>query len=271
MTTWRDHLTRPTDAVETWLGRLANDLLNGVRLIAGGEPHRLIEVEAYYHHPTDHPDPFAHRDPLQLHRARWYFHRTRGVYRSGSFKGVDLTFGDGHAHGGMLLRGLERADGTIIDGPSLLVDHLLELTGKRDVMTLDLAISEREASDPDSPLRLEPLSEPARPIYTSARVGLSLKKTKPTAQNVDYLLRSYRYLSAPSGTAKGKVYLILALIRLGLSDDEIRKLTNSPGATIKRYREDYEDGRLKPQDLAAYGGVELGAKELCRLHGHGAH
>jgi hypothetical protein len=269
MTTWREALQRPDGPVEAWLATLGRQLLNGVRLVAGGEPHRLIEVEAYYHS-DDHPDVFAHRDPIQLHPARWYFHKTRGVYRSGSFKGVDLTFGDGKAHGGMLLRGLEKPDGTLVDGPSLLVDHLLARTDKRDVMTLDLAISGREADDPDSPLRLELVDEPERPVTLSSRVGLSLKRIKPTEQNVGYLVRAFRYLTEPGRTAKGKVYMVLSLLRQGLGDDEIRKLTGCPPGTIKRYRADFEEGRTKPQDLAAFGGVELGTKELCLLHGHGA-
>jgi hypothetical protein len=42
----------------------------GVRRLAAsprldGEPHRLVEVEFYYHG-EGHPDPFAHRDPLTL-------------------------------------------------------------------------------------------------------------------------------------------------------------------------------------------------------------
>jgi hypothetical protein len=270
MSSWRETLQRPADEpVEAWLAAIAHRLLNGVCLVAGGEAHRLVEVEAYYHS-ADHPDPFAHCDPVQLLPARWYFHRTRGVYRSGSFKGIDLSFGDGKAFGGMLFRGLERADGTLVDGPSLLVDHLLAATGKLDVRTLDLAIGSREAGDPASPLRLEVIDEPARPVLTSARVGLSLKRTKPTEQNVGYLLRSYRYLSAPDRTAKGKVHMVLALLRRGESDDEVRRLTGCPAATVRRYREDFEQGRAQPQDLATYGGVELGTKELCRLHGYGA-
>src|SRR5262245_40018162 len=77
---------------EGWCARTADGLLNRARLVAGGVPHRLTEVEFYYHGP-EHPDRFAHRDPIQVHNGRWYFHRTAGVYRAGSFKGVDLTFG----------------------------------------------------------------------------------------------------------------------------------------------------------------------------------
>src|SRR4051812_41318439 len=215
MATWWDVLKRPESGTPgDWFGAIAGRLLNGVRLIAGGEPHRLVEVEVYYRS-GDHPDPFAHRDPIQLQCGKWYFHRTGGVYRSGSFKGVDLTFGDGKAHGGVLLRGLETPDGKLIDGPSLLVDYLLAMSGKRDVTTLDLAIADRPAWDAGSPLRLEAVKEEQRPVFTCSRVGLSLRRMKPTAGNVGYLLKPYRYLTEPRRTAKGKVLLVLGLHRRG--------------------------------------------------------
>jgi hypothetical protein len=264
----REALRRPASGtVEAWLSAVANRLLNRVRLVAGGEAHRLVEVEAYYHS-TDHPDAFAHCDPIQLEQGRWYFHKTRGTYRSGSFKGLDISFGDGKAHGGFLFRGLEQADGTLIDGPSLLVDHLLEKAGKLDIYSLDVAINARPAWDTDSPLHLVEVADEGRPIFTSARVGLSLKKLKPTADNARYLLKNYRFLSEPGRTAKGKVLLVLALHKQGKTPEQIRALTGCPIGTVKRYVEDYELG-TKESDLSVYGGVDLGPKELCRLHGFG--
>ena len=268
MATLRDALRRAGGSVETWLARIADWLLNASRLVVSGQTHRLVEVEAYYH-TEDHPDPFAHCDPVQLESGRWYFHKTRGTYRSGSFKGVDLTFGDGTAHGGFLFRGLETADGTLVDGPSLLVDHLLETCGKRDVASLDLAIGGRKVWDGDIPVQLTDNEEEQRPVFTSARVGLSLKKVPASNSNLSYLLRSYRFLTEPLRTAKGKIYLVLALHQQGKSVEEIQDLTGCPPATVRRYIEHFTEGK-KETDLSAFGGVELGPKELCRLHGFGS-
>ena len=269
MSEWRHTLQRPrSGAVEGWLHSIANLLLNGVRLHAGDEPHRLIEVEAYYHS-EDHPDAFAHCDPIQLEQGRWYFHKTRGTYRSGSFKGLDISFGDGKAHGGFLLRGLEKPDGEIVDGPSLLVDHLLKKCKKPDIATLDLVIGDRPAWEKESPLRLEAIATESRTIHTCARVGLSLKKLKPTPPHAKFLLKRYRFLTEPQGTAKGKVLLVLALHRDGLSPEAIRDLTGCPVGTVKRYVEDFAEGK-KESNLAPYGGIDLGPKELCRLHGLGS-
>ena len=103
---------------------MADCLLNSFRLIIANKRYRIIETEVYYRGPH-HVDPFAHRDPIQLQCDRWYVHRTGGSYNGGSFKGLDITFGDGRASGGWLIRGLEQCDGTHIDGPSLVVDHIL--------------------------------------------------------------------------------------------------------------------------------------------------
>jgi hypothetical protein len=38
-------------------------------------------------------DPFSHCDAMQQTCAQWYFHKTGGKYRSGTYKGLDVTFG----------------------------------------------------------------------------------------------------------------------------------------------------------------------------------
>src|SRR5262249_49867264 len=129
-----------------WFAELVGQLLNRTDLLVGGEPYRFAELEAYYHGPQ-HPDLFAHRDPVQLENGRWYFHRTRGEYRGGSFKGLDLAFGDGKAHFGILIRTVADPEGNVIDGPSLTVDHLLVQTKAKDVATLDRMIGTREGWD----------------------------------------------------------------------------------------------------------------------------
>src|SRR5262245_31781785 len=266
MASWRELLRRPEDlSIEGWLTALGTRLLAATRLVVAGQPHRLVEVEAYYHS-ADHPDPFAHCDPIQLESGRWYFHKSHGIYRSGSFKGLDVTFGDGRAHGGVLFRGLEAPDGTLIDGPSLLVDHLLALTEKLDVRTLDLIIGKRAAWEDDNLLRLEDVDEESRLVIRTSRVGLSLKRQKPTPLNIDYLGRPYRFLTEPRRTAKGKVHVVLALHREGRSPEEIKKLSGCPTGTVQRYIADYEEGK-KETDPSVYGGIDLGPRELCRLLG----
>lgn len=269
MSGWHSLFSRPKkltdESAAEWFDRIADHLLNETQLVVGREPHRFVEIEAYYTHP-EHPDPFTHRDPLQLECGRWYFHRTRGVYRGGSFKGFDLTFGDGEAHGGFLIRGLETSDGKLIDGPSLCVDHLLDLTGAEDVATLDAAIAERTAWEAGNPLRLEASDGETRPVIRTARVGLTLKRSKQAPEPPRYVVRPYRYLSQPRRTSKGKLHMVLALHAEGLSTEEIHETTGCPKSTIERYVADFEEGREKGGFDTFYG-IDLGSKDLCRLHG----
>src|SRR5205823_3994142 len=137
-----------------------------------------------------HPDPFTHRDPLQRENGRWYFHRTRGAYRGGSFKGLDLTFGDGRAFGGFLVRTIEAPSGALIVGPSLCVDHLLARAGAKSVAALDAVIGGGAAWDPNSPLQLRAVDgQERRPVFRSARVGLSLKKAGPSGDAARFVMR----------------------------------------------------------------------------------
>src|SRR5262245_34044372 len=86
-----------------WFAALASRLLNATDFLGTTAAYRFAELDAYYPGPG-HPDLVARRAPVQLENGRWYFHRTRGEYRGGSFKGLDLALGDGTAHFGVLIR-----------------------------------------------------------------------------------------------------------------------------------------------------------------------
>src|SRR4051812_13847249 len=120
MADWDQFLLEPAgitkeDDCDAWFATIARRLLCGTRFMVGEEPHRFTEIEFYYYG-GPHLDVFTHKDPIQKGNGLWYFHRTRGVYRGGSFKGIDLTFGGPDAFGGILIRGIETSDGTLIDG-----------------------------------------------------------------------------------------------------------------------------------------------------------
>ena len=264
---WLSILQRPADLDwPAWFAALAGQLLNGVQFLIDGTPHRLVEVELYYHGPG-HLDPFTHRNPLQRQPGRWYFHRSGDSYRGGSFKGLDLTFGDGSASCGVLLRSLARADGALVVGPSLCVDHMLAATRQATVAALDQAIAGRPAWDATSPLALVE-AQPARTdaVWQSARVGLSLKKVTADQDGPSFICRPYRYLSEPRGVSKGKMHLALALIARGESLERVQQLTGSPRASLQRYVADFEAGKQEA-DFGRYFGAELTPAELCRLHG----
>jgi len=266
-------LFRKREPLDVWFMHIAERLLNGARLVVGQQSYRLVEIEFYYWSQA-HPDPFTHRNPIQFHIGHWYFHRTHGAYRGGSFKGLDLTFGQGDASGGILIRGLETPDGTRIDGPSLCVDHLLEATGTATVAALDQAIDKHLAWEDGNPLFLEAVQTLAkRPLYRSPRVGLRIPGKAGAAslsplhlQATSFIMRPYRYLTAPQRTKKGKLLLVLSLHAQGIDAHEIQRLTNCLPRTVARYIAAFERGR-KEADFKPFIGVALGPVELCRLYG----
>jgi 3-methyladenine DNA glycosylase Mpg len=268
---WQKLFLEPADladeaAYADWFAAIAQRLLCGTKLKVGEVPHRFTEIEFYYHG-GKHLDIFTHRDPIQKGTGQWYFHRTNGVYRGGSFKGFDLTFGSKEVYGGILIRGIEEENGEQIDGPSLSVDHLLKSTEALDVATLDEAIAGRVAWDPDNPLSLEwAETMTSRTILRTARVGLSLKKQKKSDTPTRFILKRYRFLSEPKKISKGKAHMILALHNDGKTPEEIRAMTGGTKASIAKYIEEYAEGQKK-SGFDEYFGAEIGTSELCTMHG----
>lgn len=250
-----------------WFRDIADYLLNRTKIVVGGQAHRLTEIEFYYFDEDIHPDYFAHRDPLQLAFGRWYFHRMDGTYKGGSFKGLDISFGDGEAFGGVLLRGLEKEDGTLIDGPCLCVDHFLAAAGQPKVATLDEAIDERSVWDEESPMVLLDTDEyEARDLWSCSRVGLTLKRAFPGSNMPYYITRMYRFLTEPRKIKKGKANLVPSLLQQGYSPEEINKITGTPRKSIESRQTAYEEGLA----LDGYEGFirkTLTSDDLARLHG----
>lgn len=235
--------------------------LLAAELVAGGTPLRVAEVEHY----AD-ADPFAHRHPVQAFPARWYFHRVGPAYRGGTYKGLDLTAGDGTRRAGLLLRAVGHPDGTRTDGPSRLVNLLLTLTGSGTVAELDAVIGERSAWDESSPVHLRPASPPAG-VLATARVGLGLKRFRPAPGHpaVRWLARRERYLTDPRRTRTGKPQVALRLLEDGLGAAEVAALTGSPAASVRRWQAWHEAG-CEPAD---WYGRALTPEGLCRLLGWG--
>jgi hypothetical protein len=261
---------------------LADALLNRHELMVAGHAHRLSEVEFYWHSPA-HPDPFVHAHPLQLTGRRWYFHRVGmrnhapsndapGGYRGGSFKGVDLTCGDGRHYGGVLIRAIEpiHAPGQLIEGPSLVVDHLLRTTGHASVAALDQASAGLAADDPANLLHLRPTPRlPPRPVVWSVRVGLTLRRRLgdvPT--QVRFLLAPYRAVAEPARLTKGRVHIAIAQHALGQDADRIAEMLQTRRAVVEHWlRAIQTQAAQPPTDWAAWLEQPLTPLRLCRLAG----
>lgn len=248
---------------------LAELLLDRCVLHIAQIPHRFTEIEFYYKGRA-HIDTFTHGDSVQKTFGRWYFHRTGGEYRGGTYKGLDIAFGSEDAPAGILIRGIARADGTMtqIDGPCLVVDHMLALTGAPAIPDLvarfDLSIAAPGGQIDKSPLCVT-IRESAlgKTIYGSPRVGLTLKRAD-TPDRRRFIARDYRFLNEPTQIKKGKPHLVVALHRNGLSHPKIAQITATNLATIRRYTDAYDQGR--GQDAALFKEAS-NPNEICSLFG----
>src|SRR5579872_5909675 len=115
---------------------IANTLLNKRVLLIKDKEYNLCEIEIYLYS-EDHPDVYTHCHPDQLSQGNFYFHKAstkKGAkYRSGTFKGVDLTYGCNHhedgkdskVYCGILIRSILSSDNELITGPCKVVNHIL--------------------------------------------------------------------------------------------------------------------------------------------------
>jgi hypothetical protein len=245
---------------------IAETLLNRVILLVGGDAYRIAEVEGYLYS-VDHADPFTHRNPIQHEFGPWYFHRQGESYRGGTFKGLDLSLGDGHSTLGFLIRSIVAPDDTLIGGPCLVVHHLLSRTGMASVKALDEAIAGRPAWDAASPLAMrESRCQRSAPVFRTARVGLSLKRSALKVDGPRFIGLPYRFLTEPRRIAKGKAQLIAALHSEGRSEAAIAALTGTPRSAIARYLAAFERGKTA-NDFAEYYEMEWSAEQVCCLLG----
>jgi 3-methyladenine DNA glycosylase Mpg len=245
--------------------QIADLILNRTTLQVGGHPHRFTEIEFYFNG-ARHLDTFTHGDSMQEEGGKWYFHRTGGEYRGGTYKGLDIAFGRKDAPGGILIRGIERLDGdhALLDGPCMCVDHILALTGKPSIQALVDGFDRGVDAAEGSPLHVTVDDAPrAATVYECPRVGLTLKRGASDAR-VRFLAEHYRFLSEPSRIKKGRVNLILGLHRQGHPPASIAKITGSTPAQIGKYTAQFEAGRaLNPKDFRK----DLGTDELCQVFG----
>lgn len=199
---------------------ISDILFNKSCLIISGRRYRILEVE-YYLYEDGHEDHFAHCHPQQMEFMEWCFHRASAksdTYRSGTYKGLDIACGskDLKRYGGILLRSIyDLHDKKVINGPSLLVDHILSQNGI-EPNNIKSFISDKLNNNLNvsfSPclsliISSKYLYNPAH-IWKSPRVGLSLKKTDHIDDRHFFLSSFYRHLIFPHLIPKGFPLLVM--------------------------------------------------------------
>ncbi len=182
-------------------------------------------------------------------------------FKSGSYKGLDIAFGQHGAAAGILLRSIMTPEHEIINGPSLLVDHILELNSAASipefVSDFDLCV------ETPSKLYIKFDRDGDVAVYRSARVGLSMKKTD--GDRIGFVAKPYRYLTFPERIPKGRDYLIAQLFAERMPAAQIAERLGCKPTVIARVLENYENG--KGTNPAKFSGKALTANDVCAMLG----
>ncbi|KAK0230119.1 hypothetical protein IW262DRAFT_379628 [Armillaria fumosa] len=260
---------------------------------------QIMEMELYFWDSTCHRDPFTHGSPEQRASGQWYFHRTprrsddstqslisTSGYRGGTRKGLDLTIStvnptkspyfpssssqpndsEKKAYGDVLLRTLRDLNsGKIISGPSLLVDHILLLSGAEKISDLvqdrwgnDInAFKNPSVGESKTHMFLCPAStaNPKLHIYKSPRIGLDLSHPGTTASlthpRVEFISQPYRYFVNPEKlTANGRAQTLLGVL-------PHKQLSGLKDKTLNAYMAEYQtglDGKAKLEEFVGARG-----------------
>jgi len=259
---------------EERFSKIADELLNYVALVINGKRYRFTELEFYLTSST-HDDPFTHCDDVQYTLANWYFHRSGKSYKSGSYKGLDLSIGNSAKEaGGILIRSIESLDGTakVVCGPSKTVDHILEVC-KAEQNAVKAFVEEQLkknlsiAKIPGGLLYIEfDPTLPRRDIFKSARVGLHMTKTNVAASlQQQYVYKLYRFLTNPKSIPKGRNLTILGLLHKGVARGDIMRLTGATQALTDKTISLFEKG--KKSDIEKFMGSRLSDDEVSEAFG----
>ncbi|KAG0272184.1 hypothetical protein BGZ95_012072 [Linnemannia exigua] len=247
--------------------KIATYLMNSVAMVINDKHYyRLVEIE-FYLNGGKHPDVFTHSDKDQKTCGEWYFHKMNGAYKGGSYKGLDITFGShGTCFGGILIRGIQLSNdptAIIIEGPCLVVDHVLQHTNSKMIINLvNNASFSKSIFSETSLLRIVPTKQKIiRPLIKGPRVGLTLKKKDKI--RVDYLMKEYRYLNIPEQHSKGKPYIILALHRQGKTLQQICDITRTKQIHASKYIDLYEKNKNTPDFFV---GKTLNTNLMCEVY-----
>lgn len=156
--------------------KIANILLNDTKLLIGNTEFEITEIEFYYNDKNKHNDIACHGDELQKASNTWYVHKKgRG--------GIDITFGNENAYGGILVRGIkEIISGLYTDGPLKILKKIEKILSKsRSELRNELRDIET------SLVRLEKKDSTNKLIYQAPRIGLVQPENK-------FLIYPYRFI-----------------------------------------------------------------------------
>lgn len=192
---------------------IADKLLNKTIILINKRRYRICEIE-FYLYSDDHPDDYVHCDSDQQTHCCWYFHKFgNGTYKGGTFKGLDITFGNRNQHQnkyqnkycGILIRSIQHIkQNRFIEGPCNVVNEILKSYHVDSIS--DLTLSQTLSVLHNSRRLILQHSSFLNPesMYHGPRIGLSSKY--PEYQN-----KPYRYVIHKDHIKKQRKSLVLVV------------------------------------------------------------
>lgn len=195
------------DYIFLFLLNMFNDLselfLNRCLLKVKDKYFRFVEIE-FYLYDSEHKDEYVHRSPNQKLWNKWYFHKKGESYKEGTFKGLDMTFGDDSRYFGILIRSIyDIENNVVIEGSCNIVKRIFKEYNCENVKDF---IKQNEVLDMNNnrkDLTVKRLFKSFEDtIYTGSRIGLSDKYP-------EFKDKKYRFLIFKDKIKKGKKGLLI--------------------------------------------------------------
>lgn len=219
------------------MDKMGRELLNNVILYINKKEHRICEIEFYLKN-DKHNDPFVHGNDDQKTPLKWYFHKQNNTYKSGTYKGLDITFGYNDSYGGCLIRSIKPKDKDIIEGPCKVVDYILEQNKINSIESFVGNSGLLSVINCDKLyLKYDSTHFADMTIFLGPRVGLTLKKKGGDREK--FIMKDYRYLIYPESINKYRSTIVARLVKNNNSDEQIKKLVKIPLNSIKKYKDIY--------------------------------
>ena len=217
----------------------AKYLMTNLSMKIGTDIITIEEVEVYYNS-FDHKDEYTHKSKDQLTNTKWYFHQYHnGTYKSGTYKGMDITFGNNKdIYGGVLIRSIENTTtGEFITGPCNTVNYILKKLNCKEVDDLVTKMDSLDIFNNKNPFYVEVKTGQIASvdIFTGPRVGLSWKYPS-------FLTKEYRYLKQPTKIPKNRASIIGSLHNKNNEPDTIVKLTGLTKSSVKKAIDEFTEG-----------------------------
>ncbi|CAJ0753822.1 23606_t:CDS:2 [Entrophospora sp. SA101] len=286
--------------------KIAEYLINDVILyLPKNKKYQIIELEFYFNtlenNSNDnallHCDPYSHQHEHQKTSGEWYFHRVgKFGYRGGTRKGIDITFGNENAYGGILIRSIKRIidnedddENELIEGPSLIVDEILRLCGVDNLSIKEMVevkwkgksgIS-KYSTGVSSPYFIKSSSQSSMKhkrksnnlkhkeiVYNSPRVGLTLSNTNPSPNlRLNFLLKPYRFFIKPHLIKKGKAQLIIGLYDRYQDINKVAEISGTSRSIVENYLKEFKLDSDNIDEFLGKKGKGSNGMEYCKMAG----